>query len=198
MSRLKRETRETTIDGEVRRGAGVVEIATGDAFLDHMVGTLARYAALSVRVQATGDLRHHLVEDVAITLGLALRREIPPTCRRYGAALVPMDDALVQVALDLGGRAWYDGPLPVPLAEHALRSFATNAAMTLHVVVVRGADRHHVVEAAVKALGLALREALAPGDAVFSTKGAVSLAWGDEAAGSSAAGAAVTLVEEER
>ena len=153
---------------------------TGEPFLDHMLVTLGRYAGLDLAVEARGDLRHHLVEDVAITLGLALAREVPATCQRYGAALVPMDDALVQVALDLGGRAWYEGPLPVPLAEHALRSFAANAAMTLHVVVLRGSDRHHVVEAAVKALGLALRQALAPGDAVFSTKGAVTLRWEEE------------------
>jgi imidazoleglycerol-phosphate dehydratase len=176
MSRLKRETRETTIDAEVRRGAGVVEVATGDAFLDHMVGTLARYAALSVRVQATGDLRHHLVEDVAITLGLALKDEVPDTCARFGWATVPMDDALVRAAVDVGGRAWYEGRLPSALYEHFLQSFAVNLGANLHVEVARGRDRHHVVEAAVKATGLSLRQALAQGDdQVFSTKGAVKV-----------------------
>ncbi len=142
-----------------------------------MLQTLARYSGLHLEVEARGDLRHHLVEDVAICVGMALRREVPATCARYGAALVPMDDALVQVAIDLGGRIWYEGPLPVPLCDHALRSLVENAAMSLHVVVLRGSDAHHVVEAAVKALGLALRQALAPGAAVFSTKGAVSIDW---------------------
>jgi len=186
MSTLVRETTETRVRLTLRSPRGAEEpgrIATGEPFLDHMLSTLARYAGLHLAVEATGDLRHHLVEDVAIALGLALRREVPAACARYGAALVPMDDALVQVAVDLGGRAWYEGPLPVPLCDHALRSLAENAAMNLHVVVVRGSDRHHVVEAAVKALGLSLRQALAPnptGDAVFSTKGAVRIEWEEE------------------
>ena len=182
MSTLTRQTGETRVRLTLRAGGGGAgSIATGDAFLDHMLATLARYSGLHLAVEASGDLRHHLVEDVAITLGLALRRETPETCRRYGAALVPMDDALVQVAVDLGGRAWYEGPLPDPLADHALRSLADNAAINLHVVVLRGTDRHHVVEAAVKGLGLALREALAPsGEAVFSTKGAVRIDWEEE------------------
>ena len=86
-----------------------------------------------------------------------------------------MDDALVQVALDAGGRAWYRGPLPAKLYDHMLRSLADNAGLTLHVRVLRGRDRHHVVEAAFKAVGLALRQALVEGGAVFSTKGAVRI-----------------------
>ena len=183
MSTLTRETGETrvclTLERSVERDGAAAAITTGDRFLDHMLVTFARYSGLHLAVQASGDLRHHLVEDVAISLGLALRRETPPACRRFGAALVPMDDALVQAAVDLGGRCWYEGPLPDPLAEHALRSFAENAAMNLHLLVLRGRDRHHVVEAAVKATGLAIREALAAGgDDVFSTKGAVRLDWG--------------------
>jgi len=88
-----------------------------------------------------------------------------------------MDDALVQVAVDLGGRACFGGGLPSTLYDHWMRSFAGAGRLTLHVRVIRGRDRHHVVEAAFKALGLALRSALAEGDAVFSTKGAVS--WED-------------------
>jgi imidazoleglycerol-phosphate dehydratase len=191
MTTLTRETGETRVRVDLWSGeaaapttggdaaASVPAIATGEPFLDHMLTVFARYSGLGLRVAASGDLRHHLVEDVAITLGLALHRQTPATCGRYGSALVPMDDALVQVAVDLGGRAYYDGPLPVSLAEHALRSFATNAEATLHVVVLRGTDRHHVVEAAVKALGLAVRQALAPGEVVFSTKGAVALRWED-------------------
>jgi imidazoleglycerol-phosphate dehydratase len=86
-----------------------------------------------------------------------------------------MDDALVQVALDLGGRPYYRGPLPSSLYDHWMRSFSDHARITLHVRVIRGRDRHHVVEAAFKALGLALRQALVEGSVVFSTKGSVSL-----------------------
>jgi imidazoleglycerol-phosphate dehydratase len=179
MSTLVRETRETRVRLTLRLEAAAQpgRIASGDAFLDHMLQTLARYAAVHLEVEAAGDLRHHLVEDVAITLGLALARELPAQCQRYGSALVPMDDALVQVALDAGGRAFYRGPLPSPLYDHAFRSLADHAGLTLHVRVLRGRDRHHVIEAAVKALGLSLRQALAVGTSVFSTKGAVRLDW---------------------
>jgi imidazoleglycerol-phosphate dehydratase len=176
MSRLKRETRETTIELDVRRGGGAAEIATGDAFLDHMLATLGRYAGLQLYVRAQGDLRHHLIEDVAITLGLALKDEVPETCARFGWATIPMDDALVRAAVDVGGRAWYEGRLPSALYEHFLQSFAVNLGANLHVEVARGRDRHHIIEAAVKATGLALRQALAQGDdAVFSTKGSVKV-----------------------
>lgn len=176
MSTCRRETRETRIELLVEPGAlDPARIATGEPFLDHMLVTFARYAGLRLEVSATGDLRHHLIEDVAITLGLALRDEVPAACRRYGHAVVPMDDALVDCALDLGGRAYYAGRLPSDLYEHFLRSLADNAEMTLHVRVLRGRDRHHIVEAAFKAVAFALREALVATDAVFSTKGRVSL-----------------------
>jgi imidazoleglycerol-phosphate dehydratase len=180
---LERETKETRIALAVRIGDGPPQIQTGDAFLDHMLVTLARYAGLTLEVTASGDLRHHLVEDVAITLGLALREEAPAQAQRYGWALVPMDEALVQAAVDVGGRAFYRGRLPSALYEHFLQSFAVNLGATLHLKVVRGRDRHHIVEAAVKATGLALRQALRKGEGVFSTKGAVGLAGGGTAAG---------------
>ena len=176
MSRLKRETRETTIELDVRRLGGASHVATGDVFLDHMLATLGRYAGVELHVNARGDLRHHVVEDVAITLGLALKDEVPETCARFGWATVPMDDALVRAAVDVGGRAWYEGRLPSALYEHFLQSFAVNLGANLHVEVARGRDKHHIVEAAVKATGLSLRQALAQGDdAVFSTKGAVKV-----------------------
>jgi imidazoleglycerol-phosphate dehydratase len=182
MSTLLRETKETQIRLVLRRESDgqPATIATGDGFLDHMLVTLARYSGMHLEITAAGDLRHHLIEDVGITLGLALRAEIPDACARYGEATVPMDDALVHAALDLGGRAWYRGPLPARLYAHFLQSLAFNAGMTLHVRVLRGGDRHHIVEAAVKAFGLALRQALTPGGAVFSTKGAVRLEWEKE------------------
>lgn len=181
MTRLTRNTRETQITLSVAAGGGDISVITDEPFLTHMVVTLARYAGLGLTLEATGDLRHHLVEDVAIALGLALAKEVPAEAERYGWAAVPMDDALVRAALDLGGRAWYEGRLPSPLYEHFLQSLAVNLGATLHVVVDRGRDRHHVVEAAVKATGLALRQALRKGQTVFSTKGSVELTWGDGA-----------------
>jgi imidazoleglycerol-phosphate dehydratase len=177
MTALSRQTRETRVRIVLRRDpdAAAPRVATTEPFLDHMLVTLSRYAGLHMEVEAAGDLRHHLIEDVAITLGLALRRETPEACARYGSAAVPMDEALVHAALDLGGRFYYEGPIPSGLYDHFLRSFAEHAAMTLHVRVLRGRDRHHVVEAAVKAVGLALRQALTPAGAVFSTKGGTQI-----------------------
>ena len=175
MSKLKRDTKETQIVCDVRKGTGSTQVMVKDRFLAHMVETLARYASLDVVLEARGDLRHHLVEDVAITLGLALRDEIPERSARYGWAVVPMDEALAEAAVDLGSRPFYAGRTPSRLYTHFLQSFATNLGATVHVRVVRGEDRHHMVEAAVKALGLALRQALAEGDQVFSTKGSVTL-----------------------
>ncbi|HEY0972805.1 MAG TPA: imidazoleglycerol-phosphate dehydratase [Gemmatimonadales bacterium] len=172
---LVRETRETRIRVALAPGAGRCEADTGEPFLDHMLVTLARYSGLDLDVRARGDLRHHLIEDVAIVVGTAAARAIPDTAARYGDRTVPMDDALVHVALDMGGRPYYEGPLPGRMYDHWMRSFADNARATLHLRVLRGRDRHHVVEAAFKALGLALRDAFAETGAVFSTKGAVTM-----------------------
>lgn len=175
MRTIVRETKETRIEVALARageGAGV-RVASGMPFLDHMMGTLAFYAGLDLTLAAKGDLEHHLVEDVAITMGEALVRLVPERARRYGERTLPMDDALVQVALDLGGRPYYEGRLPSKLYEHWMRSFAMQARTTLHVRVLRGRDRHHVIEAAFKALGLSLRDALADAGPLFSTKGAV-------------------------
>lgn len=176
MSVVTRETRETQIRVELTAGAGVGSADTGVPFLDHMLVTFARYAGLDLVVRARGDLAHHTIEDVAIAVGTALAAHLPATAARYGDRTIPMDDALVHVAVDLGGRPYYRGPLPSPLYDHWMRSFSDNAKATLHVRVIRGRDRHHVVEAAFKALGLAVRDALAESGAVFSTKGSVSLA----------------------
>jgi imidazoleglycerol-phosphate dehydratase len=140
-----------------------------------MLATLSRYSGLGLQVMAQGDLPHHLIEDVAIALGVAVLERTPSTAARYGNATVPMDDALVQCVVDLGGRPYYRGPLPSPMYDHWMRSFADNARATIHIRVLRGRDRHHIVEAGFKALGLALRQALADSGAVFSTKGVVSL-----------------------
>ena len=175
MTVVTRNSKETQIRLELRSGSGVAHVVTGDAFLDHMLVTFARYAGVDLDVDATGDLRHHLIEDVAIVLGQAVAALAPAGCARYGERTIPMDDALVQVVLDIGGRPYYRGPLPSSMYDHFLRSFADNARATMHVRVIRGRDRHHVVEAAIKALGMALRDALAETGAVFSTKGSVKL-----------------------
>ena len=176
MTALTRQTSETEVRLVLRRASDperTGRIATSEPFLDHMLATLSRYAGMHLEVDARGDLRHHVIEDVAITLGLALRDQTPAACARYGHAVVPMDEALVDATVDAGGRFYYEGRLPARLYEHFLRSLAENARFTLHVRVLRGRDRHHVVEAAFKAFGLALRQALATQATVFSTKGAV-------------------------
>lgn len=177
MSEVRRDTRETKVRVELTTDPAAIEVSTTIPFLDHMLVTLARYAGMGLRVTASGDLRHHISEDVAIALGAALSARVPVTATRYGDRTVPMDDALVHCALDVGGRPYYRGPLPSATYDHWFRSFADNARATVHVRVLRGRDRHHVIEAAFKALGLALRDALRDtGDgAVFSTKGTVNL-----------------------
>ncbi len=175
MTVIVRETRETNIRCELAPGRGEAVVSTGQPFLDHMLVTFARYSGLDLRVQATGDLPHHLIEDVAICVGAAVAAILPETAARYGDRTIPMDDALVHCALDLGGRPYYRGPLPRTLYDHWMRSFSDHALATLHLRVLRGRDRHHVVEAAFKALGLAVRDALVDSGAVFSTKGSVAL-----------------------
>lgn len=173
MSVIVRETRETHVRVEVARGEGKAAAATGLPFLDHMLVTLGRYGGLDLDVRARGDLKHHLIEDVAIALGTGVLRLLERPVARYASRIVPMDDALVHVALDLGGRFYYRGPLPSRLYDHWMRSFGEHARATLHVRVLRGEDRHHVIEAAFKALGLSLRDALREEGTVFSTKGPV-------------------------
>jgi imidazoleglycerol-phosphate dehydratase len=175
MTVVVRETKETNIRCELTRGTGKATIATGQPFLDHMLVAFARYSGLDVSIRATGDLPHHLIEDVAICLGAALAGLLPATAARYGDRTVPMDEALVHCALDLGGRPFYRGPLPSSLYDHFMRSFSDNAKATLHLRVLRGTDRHHIVEGAFKALGFAVRDAFVDTGAVFSTKGSVAL-----------------------
>ncbi|HVT40052.1 MAG TPA: imidazoleglycerol-phosphate dehydratase [Gemmatimonadaceae bacterium] len=175
MTVVVRETKESAIRCEITRGTGAAEVATGQRFLDHMLVAFAQYSGLDLVVNARGDLPHHLVEDVALCVGAAVAALRPATSARYGDRTVPMDDALVHCALDLGGRPFYQGPLPSSLYDHWMRSFSANAHATLHLRVLRGTDRHHVVEAAFKALGLAVRDAFVDSGAVFSTKGGVAL-----------------------
>ncbi len=177
MTTVRRTTTETQVTVELALGAAdpKVAVSTTEPFFDHMVAALGRYAGFDLTVAATGDLPHHLTEDVALTLGRAILEVTPRSCARYGTATIPMDDALVTAAIDLGGRGFWGGSLPDPSYDHVLRSLATAAAATLHVVVQRGEDPHHVTEAAMKAVGLALRQAMAEAGSVFSTKG--NVAW---------------------
>jgi imidazoleglycerol-phosphate dehydratase len=152
-------------------GEGKAEIQCEEKFLEHMLRTLFRYAGFDAEVRAGGDDQHHLVEDVAITLGKALRQAMGDApVERMASALVPMDDALVEVALDLVDRPYADIDCPDQLYHHFLRSLAMSSGMTLHTEVRRGFDAHHIVEAEFKALGLALRRALVPRASELSTK----------------------------
>lgn len=171
---VERVTRETEIRVELARGTGRATVDTTQPFLDHMLVTLARYSGLDLTITARGDLKHHLIEDVGIVVGTAVAGLATSTVARYGDRTVPMDDALVQAVLDVGGRPYYRGPVPSRLYDHWMRSFADHARTTLHVRVLRGRDRHHVVEAAFKALGFALRDALVDVGGVMSTKGRVA------------------------
>nr|MBA3403719.1 imidazoleglycerol-phosphate dehydratase [Gemmatimonadaceae bacterium] len=110
MSVVERRTGETDIRVELVQGSGIASVNTGVTFLDHMMTALARYSGLDITIAATGDLRHHLIEDVAIAIGTAFARMIPEACARYGDRTIPMDEALVHVSIDAGGRPYYEGP----------------------------------------------------------------------------------------
>jgi imidazoleglycerol-phosphate dehydratase len=165
---VERETKETKIRVEARIGSGIAKIDTGVPFLDHMMVVLAKYSGIDLTISARGDLRHHVVEDVALSVGAVVAAIVPPGAARYG-------EALVQAAIDVGGRPYYRGPVPSSLYEHWMRSFCDAGKFTLHIRILRGEDRHHVIEAAFKALGFSLRQALADTGSVFSTKGSVQL-----------------------
>jgi imidazoleglycerol-phosphate dehydratase len=172
---VERTTKETAIRVEAAIGRGRSSIDTTVPFLDHMMTALAKYSGVDLTIKARGDLRHHVVEDVALTVGQAVAALVPKGAARYGGRTVPMDDALVQAVIDVGGRPFYRGPIPSTFFEHWMRSFCDAGKFTLHIRVLRGEDRHHVVEAAFKALGFSLAQALADTGSVFSTKGSVSL-----------------------
>ena len=168
-----RKTKETKIVIEVDlEGKGSFEVNTSVGFLNHMLGTLSKHSLIDLKVEAEGDLTHHIVEDVAITLGEAIDKALGDRTgiKRFGYALVPMDDALARVGLDLGGRPYsilclktnlktVEG-LPVEDLEHFLRSFSQSLRINLHAEVLYGENDHHKIEAVFKGLALSLREAL--------------------------------------
>jgi imidazoleglycerol-phosphate dehydratase len=189
----KRQTNETSVLVDLDLdGSGTSEVSTGIPFFDHMLDQLARHGGFDMKVLATGDLDvdgHHTVEDVAITLGACLDEALGDKAgvARFGSGLFPLDEALVEVALDLSGRPFVVWDVPfgevLPLGEppfnpemagHFWQSFATNAGVTLHVRKRSGDNTHHVIEAAFKGCGRALRAAVRiEGRGVPSTKGAL-------------------------
>jgi imidazoleglycerol-phosphate dehydratase len=173
--KVSRKTRETEIDVKlVLDGSGRCAADLQDPFLKHMVETLAKYSSADLNVSARGDIKHHLIEDVAITLGRVYREAIGDApVKRIGSATVPMDEALVQVTVDLIDRPFVHLDVPDQMYEHFLRSFAMELRATVHTIVLRGTDPHHVIEATFKALGLALRDAMAPSRVSMSTKSSV-------------------------
>lgn len=170
-----RETKESTVTVRLNlHGAGTYDVETDNRFLTHMLETLAKYAGWDLYVRATGDLDHHLVEDVAITLGQVFKEAHGGApCQRMAYDIIPMDDVLMVCALDIVDRPYYEGPLPTPLWDHWFRSFAMESRTTLHLELRRGRDTHHATEAAFKALGRCMKQALAPRDELLSTKGEV-------------------------
>jgi len=172
---LTRKTKETDIHIKLDLdGSGKCRCELTDKFLTHMVETLAKYSGADLEISARGDIDHHLVEDVAIALGKAFRSALGDgPIKRIASATVPMDEALVQVTVDLIDRPYAHLEVPDPMYEHFLRSFAMDLRATVHTVVIRGKDSHHIIEAIFKALGLSLREAMAPTGSILSTKSEV-------------------------
>ena len=179
---LERRTRETDINLSLQiDGEGVADIETEEFFLEHMLTTLAKYSSMDLHLSAEGDHPHHLIEDVAITLGRALRQALDKggDVERIAHAVVPMDDALVLVAVDLIDRPYYKGEVPIPMFDHFLRSLAHEAKFCLHTRVLDGHDEHHLTEATFKGLGLALRDAMRPrSGGILSTKDRIRIKTG--------------------
>jgi len=186
---LSRRTRETGIELELNLdGSGRLDIRTGLGFWDHMLTALAFHAGWDLSLQCDGDLDvddHHTVEDCALAVGQAVREAVgDEPVARFGDARIPMDEALAEAAVDYSGRPCAVielglerpaiGAVATENLEHALQSLATAAAFTLHVAVPRGRNDHHRAEAAFKAVGRSLRQALAPvAGEIRSTKGEV-------------------------
>ena len=189
-ARIDRSTKESQIEVTLDLdGTGTTDVSTGVPFFDHMLAQLGKHGLFDLRVKAVGDLEvdaHHTVEDVSIALGQALREALGDKAgiTRFGDALVPLDETLVQVAVDLSGRPYcvHDEPdlveligsYDTTLTKHVFESFAAAAQICLHVRVLAGRNAHHVVEAQFKAVARALRTAVAidpRASGVPSTKG---------------------------
>lgn len=187
-AKIKRRTKEVDITLELDvNGKGNADVETGIKFLDHMLLTLAKHGLFDMKVKAEGDLVHHTSEDVALVLGEALRKVVAEGkgIKRFGSAYVPMDESLARATVDLGGRPYSIRNLRLMQSqvedmksediEHFFDSLAQAAKANVHITVIYGTNEHHKIEAAVKALALALRQALTSepriGDQVPSAKG---------------------------
>lgn len=184
---VHRKTKETEISIALNLEGGTVAVSTGIGFFDHMLTALGFYAGFGLEVTAKGDLHvdaHHTVEDVGIVFGQALAQALGDKAgiTRFGTAFVPMDESLARVVLDISARPYlvYDAVMPQEhigdydscLTEEFLRALAVHGGLTLHVAGLYGGNAHHLTEAMFKALGLALKEAVAmAGQGVTSTKG---------------------------
>jgi imidazoleglycerol-phosphate dehydratase len=187
---IRRQTKETNVKVSLDLdGTGAARIDTGLPFLDHMLELFARHGLFNLEVECQGDLHiddHHSVEDIAISLGQGFRQALgdKASIARYGAALVPMDEALCRVVVDLSGRFFlvYQaktnrqriGNFSVELAEHFWRSFAESLQCNLHIDLIRGRNTHHILEATFKGAARALRQAVERDPriaGVLSTKG---------------------------
>ena len=189
---IERRTRETEIAVELDLGGGEVAPATGIGFFDHMLELLGRHARVGLVVRATGDLEtggHHTVEDVGIAFGQALDAALGDRAgiRRYGHAVLPMDETLAECAIDISGRPFcrFDAEIPpvtiagfeAELTEEFFRAVAANAKLTVHLGTRYGSNTHHLIEACFKAFARALREAIAVDpdeNGVPSTKGTLN------------------------
>ena len=190
---LARATAETNVTVEINLdGTGVYDNQTGVGFFDHMLDQLARHSLIDMKIRAKGDLHiddHHTVEDVGITLGQALAKALGDKrgIRRYGACLLPMDDAQIRTALDLSARPFLIWNVDIPSAKIAqfdtelvrefFQAFSTQGGITLHVDMLHGINSHHIVEATFKSVARALREAVEvdprKSGEIPSTKGAL-------------------------
>lgn len=170
-AKVRRRTSETDVEAELDiDGKGVSDVSTGIEFLDHMLKAFSTHSLIDLKVEASGDLRHHVIEDVAICLGEALGKALEDRSgiRRFGYSIAPMDDALALAAVDLVERPYSHVELVTGMLEgisgleleHFIRSFSMSARLTVHLEVIHGLDGHHIAEAAFKALALAMRQAV--------------------------------------
>jgi imidazoleglycerol-phosphate dehydratase len=186
-----RATKETSIEITLELdGSGRVDVTTGIPFFDHMLAQLGKHGGFDLSIDAQGDLEidaHHTVEDTGIALGEVFRAALGDKVgvRRFASIAVPLDEALVDVALDLSGRPFFvyevdfpgerilgDPPFDPQLVEEFWRAFVVSSAITLHITGVRGRNTHHIIEAMFKGVARALRDAVrVEGDALPSTKG---------------------------
>ena len=171
-AKINRETSETNVSIELNLdGSGTSDIETGYKFMDHMLTLLARHSQMDLNIKASGDLKHHTIEDIGITLGQCILKALgnKKGINRYGFAFIPMDESLARCVIDFCGRKALDLDLQLTECDiedvavedvyHFFNSFAENAKMNLHLHVLYGLDQHHMVEAAFKSLARAIKEA---------------------------------------